>query len=140
MSRKKLRESLYIMLFRLDFHSKEELLNQADIYLEDEIQDASIKDKEELRSKFNSVMEHLDEIDAQIEEKSSGWTVKRISKAELTVLRLAVFEILYDDDVPDGVAINEAVELSKLYCAEKAKGFVNGILASVVRSKESNVE
>lgn len=140
MSRKKFRESLYIMLFRLDFHSREEILNQLDIYLEDEIEDASERDKEELRSKFNSVLEHLNEIDAKIEEKSNGWTVKRISKAELTVLRLAVFEILYDSDVPDGVAINEAVELSKLYCAEKAKGFVNGILSSVVRSKESNVE
>lgn len=121
MSRKKFRESLYIMLFRLDFHSREEILNQLDIYLEDEIEDASERDKEELRSKFNSVLEHLNEIDAKIEEKSNGWTVKRISKAELTVLRLAVFEILYDSDVPDGVAINEAVELSKLYCAEKAK-------------------
>lgn len=140
MSRKKIRENLYIMLFRLDFYNREELLNQADIYLSDEIEGASTKDKEELKNKFISVLEHLNEIDTQIEEKSKGWTVKRISKAELTVLRLAVFEILYLDDVPDGVAINEAVELSKLYCGEKAKGFINGILASVVRGKESNVE
>ncbi|HBA96746.1 MAG TPA: transcription antitermination factor NusB [Lachnospiraceae bacterium] len=140
MTRKKFRENLYIMLFRLDFYDREELSGQTDIYLEDEIENASEKDKKELRNKFNSILSHLDKIDAQIEEKSNGWTVKRISKAELTVLRLAIFEILYDDDVPDGVAINEAVELSKIYCAGKAKGFVNGILASVVRGKESNVE
>ncbi len=140
MSRKKIRENLYIMLFRLDFYNNEELLNQADIYLEDEIEEASNKDKKELKDKFISALEHLHEIDAQIEEKSKGWTVKRISKAELTVLRLAIFEILYVDDVPDSVAVNEAVELSKLYCTEKAKGFINGILASVVRSKESNME
>jgi len=138
MSRKKIRENLYIMLFRLDFYSKEEILNQAEIYLKDEIEDASEKDKEELHNKFKSVLEHLEEIDAQIESHSKGWKVSRIAKAELTVLRLAVFEILYVEDVPDGVAVNEAVELSKCYCAGKAKAFVNGILASVVKNKAIN--
>lgn len=125
------------MLFRLDFYNKEEVENQADIYLEEEIENASEKDKEELRNKFSIVLEHLEEIDAQIESKSKGWTVNRIAKAELTVLRLAVFELLYADDVPDSVAINEAVELSKLYCTEKSKGFINGILASVVKGRGS---
>lgn len=138
MTRKKIRENLYIMLFRLDFYNKEDVKNQAENYLEEEIENASEKDKEELRNKFSIVLEHLEEIDAQIESKSRGWTVNRIAKAELTVLRLAVFELLYADDVPDGVAINEAVELSKIYCADKAKGFINGILASVVKSKENN--
>jgi len=119
-------------------HRNEDVKNQAENYLEEEIENASEKDKEELRNKFNIVLEHLEEIDAQIEAKSKGWTVNRIAKAELTVLRLAVFELLYSDDVPDGVAINEAVELSKLYCADKAKGFINGILASVVKSKEKD--
>ncbi len=125
------------MLFRLDFYNKEEVENQADIYLEEEIENASEKDKKELRNKFSIVLEHLEEIDAQIESKSKGWTVNRIAKAELTVLRLAVFELLYADDVPDSVAINEAVELSKLYCTEKSKGFINGILASVVKGRGS---
>lgn len=133
MTRKKIRENLYIMLFRLDFYSRDELAGQAGIFLDSEIENASDKDKEELLSKFNSVVEHLDEIDSRIEEVSRGWTVKRIAKAELTILRLAVFEILYVDDVPDSVAINEAVELSKNYCDDKAKGFINGILASIVK-------
>lgn len=139
MTRRKIRENLYIMLFRLDFYNREEVKDQADIYLEEEIENASEKDKKELRNKFGIVLEHLGEIDAQIESKSKGWTVNRIAKAELTVLRLAVFELLYADDVPDSVAINEAVELSKLYCSEKSKGFINGILASVVKSKENSV-
>lgn len=126
------------MLFRLDFYNKEEVKNQADIYLEEEIENASGKDKEELRNKFNIVLGHLEEIDAQIESKSKGWALKRIAKAELTVLRLAVFELLYSDDVPDSVAINEAVELAKLYCAEKSRGFINGVLASVVKEKNKN--
>lgn len=127
------------MLFRLDFYNREEVKNQADIYLEEEIENASEKDKRELRNKFSIVLEHLEEIDAQIESKSKGWTVNRIAKAELTVLRLAVFELLYADDVPDSVAINEAVELSKLYCTEKSKGFINGILASVVKSRNNTL-
>ncbi|MCI5502367.1 MAG: transcription antitermination factor NusB, partial [Lachnospiraceae bacterium] len=94
--------------------------------------DAPEKNKKELREKFDKVIENLDEIDSKIEEKAKGWTVDRIAKAELTVLRLGVFEILYDEDVPNKVAINEAVELAKSYGGDKASGFVNGILASVV--------
>ena len=131
MTRKETRENLYIMLFRLDFHEGEDLKEQAELYLED--LDAPAKNKNELREKFDKVIVNLDEIDSKIEEKAKGWTVDRIAKAELTVLRLGVFEILYDDDVPNKVAINEEVELAKSYGGDKASGFVNGILASVVR-------
>lgn len=131
MTRREIRENLYIMLFRLDFHEGEDLKEQAELYLED--LDAPAKNKNELREKFDKVIVNLDEIDSKIEEKAKGWTVDRIAKAELTVLRLGVFEILYDDDVPNKVAINEEVELAKSYGGDKASGFVNGILASVVR-------
>ena len=133
MTRKKIRENLYIMLFRVDFYEKEELKDQAEIYLGEEIEGASEKEKEELRNKFGTVLDNLDMIDAEIESKAKGWTVKRIAKAELTVLRLAVFEILYADDVPDGVAINEAVELAKRYGQDESSGFVNGILAKFAK-------
>lgn len=131
MTRREIRENLYIMLFRLDFHEGEDLKEQAELYLED--LDAPAKNKNELREKFDKVIVNLDEIDSKIEEKAKGWTVDRIAKAELTVLRLGVFEILYDDDVPNKVAINEEVELAKSYGGDKASGFVNGILASVMR-------
>ncbi len=132
MTRKETRENLYIMLFRLDFHDGDDLKEQAEMYLED-LENAPAKIKKELSEKFNKVIEHLDEIDSLIEEKAKGWTVNRIAKAELTVLRLGIFEILYVDDVPNKVAINEAVELAKAYGGDKGAGFVNGILASVVR-------
>ncbi len=134
MTRKKLRENLYIMLFRLDFYELDELEGQAQMFLDD-MEGESAKAKEELSTKFTSVLANLDDIDACIASKAKGWTIDRIAKAELTLLRLAVYEILYDDDVPDSVAINEAVELSKIYCADKASKFVNGVLASVVREK-----
>ncbi|MCI8379944.1 MAG: transcription antitermination factor NusB [Lachnospiraceae bacterium] len=134
MTRKRIRENLYIMLFQADFHEKDDRIGQADIYLEDlESADATKKAKAELRERFQNVLEHMDEIDQKIEEKAKGWEVSRLAKADLTVMRLAVFEILYDDEVPNSVAINEAVELAKRYGGDKSFGFVNGVLASVVK-------
>ena len=90
-------------------------------------------DRKELTDKFNELVENLEKIDAKIEEKADGWTVNRIAKSELTILRLGIYELLYVEDVPNKVAINEAVELAKSYGADKASGFINGILASVVK-------
>ena len=131
MTRRQIRENLYKMLFQVEFHDKESLRTQIEIYLED-LEMADEKDKRELRDKFNELVENLEDIDAKIEEKANGWTINRIAKSELTILRLGVYELLYVEDVPNMVAINEAVELAKAYGADKASGFINGILASVV--------
>lgn len=132
MTRRQIRENLYKMLFQVEFHDKESLRTHIEIYLED-LEMADEKDKRELRDKFNELVENLEDIDAKIEEKANGWTINRIAKSELTILRLGVYELLYVEDVPNKVAINEAVELAKAYGADKASGFINGILASVVK-------
>ena len=132
MTRRQIRENLYKMLFQVEFHDKESLRTQIEIYLED-LEKKKKKDKRELRDKFNELVENLEDIDAKIEEKANGWTINRIAKSELTILRLGVYELLYVEDVPNKVAINEAVELAKAYGADKASGFINGILASVVK-------
>ena len=132
MTRRQIRENLYKMLFQVEFHDKDSLKNQMNIYLED-LEGANEKDKKELTDKFNELVENLDQIDAKIEEKADGWTINRIAKSELTILRLGIYELLYVEDVPNKVAINEAVELAKSYGADKASGFINGILASVVK-------
>ena len=138
MTRKRTRENLYIMLFQTDFHNQEERMEQADIYLEGmEDADATKKAKAELRERYEAVLGHMEEIDEKIGEKANGWTVSRLAKADLTVMRLAVFEILFDDEVPNGVAINEAVELAKRYGGDKSYGFVNGILSSIVKELPS---
>lgn len=132
MTRKRIRENLYIMLFQTNFHGLEEQSDQADYYLEDLLDaDATKKAKTELKERFQSVVEHIPEIDKMIEEKSKGWAITRLAKADLTVLRLAIFEMLYDAEVPNGVAINEAVDLSKKYGTDKSYSFVNGILATI---------
>ena len=85
-----------------------------------------------IREKIHSIVEHIDEIDNLINENAEKWKTTRIAKAELTILRLAVYEMKYEDDIPVSVAINEAVELAKVYGADNGAGFVNGVLAKLV--------
>lgn len=141
MTRKRIRENLYIMLFQINFHSKEDVLEQADIYLEGlEDADATKKAKAELKDRLQAVLEQIGKIDKIIEEKSKGWELSRLPKADLSVMRLAVFEILFDENVPNGVAINEAVELAKKYGGDKSYGFVNGVLASIAKDTQKDGE
>ena len=79
---------------------------------------------------------HLDEIDAVIKRYAKGWTVSRLPKAELAILRVAITEILYVGDMPAAISCNEAVELAKIYGEEKAPSYINGILGSLIRDQE----
>jgi transcription antitermination protein NusB len=85
------------------------------------------------RELIEGVEEHRDELDELIEDQAIGWRVERIAPLERAILRVALYEILYRDDVPDEVAIDEAVETAKLYCGTEAPGFVNGILGGILR-------
>ena len=84
---------------------------------------------------FKGVYDNLDEIDAVITENlTSGWSIGRISKVSLAVLRLAIYEIKFMDDIPNAVSVDEAVELCKTYSVQDDAAFVNGVLGTVVRS------
>jgi N utilization substance protein B len=85
------------------------------------------------RALVHCVDEHGDELDELIEEHAIGWHVDRIAPLERAILRVALCEILHRPDVPDEVAVDEAVELAKQYCGSQAPGFVNGILGSVLQ-------
>ncbi len=85
---------------------------------------------------FTGVFDNLDEIDGIIAENiSKGWTINRISKVSLAILRLGIFEIKFMDDIPDAVSVDEAVELCKTYSVQDDAAFVNGVLGTVIRSK-----
>ena len=101
----------------------------------DTLEELSEKDQEYMSRKYRHVLEKLDEIDALLNETSNGWKTKRMSRVDLTALRLAVYELKYDKDVPTGVAINEAVELSKRFGGETSGSFVNGILGKIANSE-----
>ena len=131
MKRSELREHLFLMLFRKDFHPAEELKEQALMYLE-ALEIPKEKDSSYLENRFAEIINCLQAIDEKIEAVSVGWKLGRIGKVELTILRLAAFEILYDEEIPTGVAINEAVELAKKFGEDNSSSFVNGILAKLV--------
>ena len=86
-------------------------------------------DRKQLDAKFHNILEKLEEIDRELNERVSGWNTGRMGKVDLTILRLAVYEIEYDEDIPTGVAINEAVELAKKFGQDSSASFVNGVLA-----------
>lgn len=129
MSRRELREQIFKLIFRVEFNDRDEMSQQESFFFEDAELEISQKDMEYISKKSSSIIEKLDEIDAMINKQAKGWTTQRMGKVDLTILRLAVYEIMFDDDVPMGVAINEAVELAKRFGQEESSGFVNGILA-----------
>ena len=128
MSRRELREQIFKLLFRVEFNSMEEMPEQEQLFFEEE-DTAKEEDAAYVSEKYNKITEKLTKIDALLNEKAEGWDTTRISKVDLTILRLAVYEIMYDESVPTGVAINEAVELAKKFGQDASSGFVNGILA-----------
>lgn len=132
MTRSEMREHVFKLIFRVPFHDKNELREQIDYYFDD-LTDVNEKDYEYIKNKALIVCELSDELDEKINSVSEGWPVDRIGKAELAIMRLAVYEMLYDDDIPVNVAINEAVELAKSYGSDdNAASFVNGVLAKLV--------
>ncbi|MBR4758902.1 MAG: transcription antitermination factor NusB [Lachnospiraceae bacterium] len=133
MSRRGLREKTFRLLFRMEFHDEEEFLDQKDLFFGDEEQlEMTEEDVSFVMDICDKITEKLPQIDERISEKTTGWSIERIGKAELAILRLAVYEIMFDDSIPTSVTINEAVELAKKYGSNDTSSFVNGVLAKFV--------
>ena len=131
MTRREIREQVFKMLFRVEFYNQEEMSEQIAL-CEDDACSWKEKDKTYIFKKVEKISEKLEEIDAKINEVSEGWKTGRMGKVDLTLIRLAVYEMLYEEDVPAKVAINEAVELAKQYGTDNSPSFVNGVLAKLV--------
>ena len=132
MGRHELREQVFKLIFRVEFNPLEEMDEQTRLFLENEESIVEEKDAESIKTRYEKVQEKITEIDALLDEKAEGWSTKRMGKIELAILRLAVYEILFDEDIPTGVAINEAVEIAKKYGQDNSGSFVNAILAKFV--------
>ena len=102
------------------------------LYL-DELPNLSDEERWMLEERYRRVVKQYPEIDQKINDTAKGWRIDRMSKVDLSILRLAVFELLYDDDIPEGVAINEAVELAKSYGGDESSSFINGILGVLAK-------
>ena len=118
------------MLFRKDFHEANELNEQMELYIS-ELEKPTMEEYAYLTSRFKAVAEKLEEIDGVLSEAASGWKLNRMSKVDLTILRLAVFEMRFDEDIPVKVAINEAVEMAKRFGGDESPSFINGVLAKL---------
>lgn len=130
MTRRELREQIFKMLFGVEFHDTEEVPEQLLRYQETEAAwDA--EDGRYITEKCGDIVARLSDIDAVIDAAAEGWKTKRMGKVDLTLIRLAVYEMKYDEDIPVGVAINEAVELAKQYGTDESPSFVNGVLAKI---------
>ncbi len=130
MSRSELRQHVFKLLFRVEFNSQDEMKEQEELYFDD-LETVSEEDMAYILGKYQAIAEKLEEIDGLLNELSSGWKTSRMNRVDLTILRLAVYEIRYDESIPTGVAINEAVEIAKKYSSDSGPAFVNGVLAKV---------
>ena len=132
-NRTQAREAVFTLLFETEFkaaESKEEIFSLS-------TQNREIEENAYIRQAYFGVCEHIQELDAFIGKYAKGWKTERISRVSRSILRLAIFEMLYLSDIPASVSINEAVELCKKFDEEGARPFVNGILNSVKKELEN---
>ena len=130
MKRSESREHIFKMVFGLEFNTADEMPQQLELYFV-QLEEAKEKDREYIQKKAQAVAERKEEIDKLINEHTTGWKTTRMNKVDLTILRLAVYEMKWDDDVPVSVAINEAVELAKRFGGDESPSFINGVLARI---------
>ena len=138
MGRHEQREQLFMLLFRAEFYDKADMPEQVKLFFEDEERNGMEDFAKPITEKYEKITEKLPELDALLNEKTEKWNTKRIGKVELTILRIALYEILFDDTIPEGVAIDEAVTIAKKYGQDSAGAFVNGVLAKFVKKGDQN--
>ena len=128
MTRREIRENVFMMLFRIEFHDQTDMDEQISLF-EEELAALKEEDMDYIKSKCNSIFNKIEELDSAVNAVSTGWKTSRMGKVDLSIIRLAVYEIKFEEDIPVKVSINEAVELAKKYGTDDSPSFVNGILA-----------
>lgn len=128
------REKLFLMLFQHEFHETAEYRDQIALYNENYATEETEETiaVEELTERLFDIVDKLGSIDAGLNTAISGWKLNRIGKVDITILRLAVYEMKYDDTIPVKVSVNEAVELAKKYGGDSSPSFINGVLARMI--------
>lgn len=137
MSRKIAREVAMKLIYERQFLGNEQKESIDMLEQEFELTD---NDKRYIYDVLEGTKKYEQEIDEFISRYAKGWSIDRIAKVDLSILRLSLYEIMYRDDIPPGVSINEAVELAKKYGNEKSGSFINGILGSFIRDRKKDEE
>ena len=134
MTRKEARELLMQLLYQMELMNDYEEATQ-NAYIEKNFVKTNQKDY--AQNLIKAIVENKDAIDEKLNGASNKWKTSRMSKVDLSILRLAACEVLFMDDIPDAVAINEAVDMAKKYSADESKAFINGILGNIAKEKNA---
>jgi N utilization substance protein B len=144
MSRRLARESAIQFLYSTDFNKNENLEEMLMEFFEIDEEKNEDKPQDSLNTNdirfsqeiIRGTLDKLEYIDRLLQSNITGWTKERIAKVDLAILRLALYEILFRDDIPESVSINEALELAKKYSTDESSGFINGVLGKIIRGSD----
>ncbi len=130
MNRIKLRENTFKLLYCNEFHDQQDMVRQYELFW-DNLEYISQEDRDYISNRVERIVKKIKEIDEAINHVAVGWTTERMSKVDLTILRLAYYEMKVDEEIPEKVAVDQAVELAKKYGSDDSPAFINGILAKL---------
>ena len=148
MTRRQIRENVFRLVFEYDFCREADREELARLYFENADEEelpsppelAGEEETAYITEKAQKIAALIPEIDDKLNRAARGWRTGRMAKADLAILRLAVYEMDYDSEVPVGVAINEAVELAKRYGTDESPAFINGLLAGIAKKNSGEDE
>lgn len=134
MNRRKTREAAMKLLFEMTINKEnyEEIIENFKEHTDIKLEEI---DFEYITKVLKGVEENKEALDKKIEENLKNWKINRLSKIDLSILRICTYEILFEEDIPEVVSINEGIELAKKYSEEKSAPFINGVLANMIRNK-----
>ncbi len=130
MNRRQIRENIFKLLYSSSFHEEGSFEEHVEIFAKEN--EVSESDMDDISAKVKLVQDKYAEIDEMIAKASKNWSIDRISLVDKTLLRLIIFESLYDENIPVGVAMNEGIELAKIYGSNKSPKFINGVAGKVI--------
>lgn len=135
MSRRDARKHIFNLVFQTEFNLDTDVKESIDTYTEE--YEGFKKDESDFISReYRGILANIESIDSYIDKFAVGWSISRLAKTDLAILRMGVYEIIFDEEIPDAVAVNEAVELAKIFSGDKAPAFINAILSKIVKSKD----
>jgi len=135
MSRRSSRKHAFALIFQLGFHEELNTLEVMENYFKQkEITEITEEDRDFIYREFSGTYQNLEVIDKLISDNLKGWSINRLNKVDMAILRLALYEIIYASDIPKSVSVNEAIEICKEYSSDDAPGFINGVLGMIAKN------
>ena len=134
MSRRDARKHIFNLVFQTEFNVDVDVKESFDTYTA-EYENLKKDETDFVSREYRGILANIESIDSYIDKFAVGWNVTRIPKTDLAIMRLGVYEIIFDNEIPDAVAVNEAVELAKEFSGNKAPAFVNAVLSKIAKSK-----